>query len=268
MKTIKIAVFGDLVGVTGRDLLKRHLPSLKKQYAFDVVIVNGENCAHGKGITPAIAQDLHALGVAVITSGNHIWDKKEIIPYIATTDRLLRPLNYPSGCPGVGAVIIEHDGIKIGIINTLGRVFMNVHPDCPFQTTHKMVSEMRSRADIIIVDFHAETTSEKLGLAYYLDGTISALVGTHTHVQTADERILPGGTAYITDIGMTGSLNSMLGVTNEPLLHKFLTQMPVQHIVAKNQPYIISGAVISIDRETKQTVSIERIYKVDTESLQ
>ena len=262
-KIITVALMGDLVGSTGRALLKKHLPSLVQQYAIDVTVVNGENCAHGKGITPTIVKELLDMGVDVITSGNHIWDKKEIIPFLKTTDKLLRPLNYPPHCPGVGATIIEKHGISIGIMNLLGRVFMNVHPDCPFRVGLESIEKMRAKTNIILVDFHAEATAEKLGLAYYLDGKISALVGTHTHIQTADERILPNGTAYITDIGMAGSLNSMIGITIEPMLHKFLTQMPVQHVVANTPPFIMSGVVITIDTETGKSLSIERIYCVD-----
>ncbi len=263
MSVVTIAFFGDLVGSPGRKLLEKHLPLLKAEHSIDVVIANGENCAHGKGITPPIAQELFAMGVDVITSGNHIWDKKEIIPFLYKNDRLLRPLNYPVECPGKGTVIIEYAGIKIGVINALGRVFMNTHSDCPFKATYNAVCELKKITPLIVVDFHAETTSEKLGLAFYLDGHVSAVVGTHTHVQTADERILPGGTAYITDLGMAGSLNSMLGVTIEPLIQKFLTQMPVQHVVAMTPPFVISGVVVTIDTQTGKAESIKRFFIVD-----
>ncbi len=265
MKSVTIAFFGDLVGNPGRALLQKYLPVIKHDYGASFTIVNGENCAHGKGITPSIADELFSMGVDVITSGNHIWDKKEIIPFLQKTDRVLRPVNYPTQCPGKGAVLIEHQGVMIGVVNALGRVFMNTHSDCPFNATRAAIEELRKVTPVVVVDFHAETTSEKLGLAFYLDGNISAVVGTHTHVQTADERILPGGTAYITDLGMAGSLNSMLGVTIEPLIHKFLTQMPVQHVVATNSPFVISGVVVTIDTLTGKAQSIKRFFIVDHE---
>ena len=267
MSLLRIGMFGDIVGNTGRDLFARHIAALRTEYKLDAVTINGENSANGKGITPQIVEFLQNLGVDVVTTGNHIWDKKDIIPYIQQHDSVIRPANYPSSCPGKGFTIFSCKGYKIAVVNLMGRVFMKQQLDCPFKTIDSLLTFIKSKTSIVLVDMHAETTSEKLGIAYYLDGRVSAVVGTHTHVQTADERVLPRGTAYLTDLGMGGSLNSMIGLIKEPLIHGFLDQMPVRHEVDTEPPYVLSGAVITVDATTGKAISIERIYKVDTESL-
>jgi 2',3'-cyclic-nucleotide 2'-phosphodiesterase len=267
MSTVKVIMLGDLVGATGRQLLKKHLPTLQEKHQPDLVIVNGENSAHGKGITAKIVKELKDMGVDIITTGNHIWDKKDIIPYLEENTDVLRPDNYPEGCPGVGVTTIEKNGHTFGVVNLMGRVFMGIHGDCPFRKADTIIKELKKTTPLIFVDFHAEATSEKLGMGYYLEGRVSAVVGTHTHIQTSDWRILPGGTAYITDLGMAGTLNSMIGVTKEPILHRFLYQMPQRHEVAIEPPFVMSGVVITVDAQTGKAVIIEQIYIVDEEPL-
>lgn len=267
MSLLRIGMFGDIVGNTGRDIFARHIGALKNSYKLDGIIINGENSANGKGVTPQIVEFLKNLGVDVVTTGNHIWDKKDIISYIQNHDDIIRPANYPSTCPGKGFTIFTCKGHKVAVVNLMGRVFMRQQLDCPFKTADSLLTFIRSKTNIILVDMHAETTSEKLGIAYYLDGRVSGIVGTHTHVQTADQRVLPGGTAYITDLGMGGSLNSMIGLIKQPLINGFLDQMPVRHEVDTEPPYVVSGVVITIDTATGKATDIERIYKVDTEPL-
>ncbi len=267
MSIFTVIFFGDLVGSPGRKLFKKHCALLKKKHNVDMVIVNGENSADGRGITPQIADELFSFGATVITTGNHIWDKKEVYPYLEQNHLLLRPANYPPGCPGVGFTILECGGQKVGVINLMGRVFMNVQSDCPFRSAQEIIQQMRDITPLIFVDFHAETTSEKLGIGFFLDGKVSAVVGTHTHIQTSDARILPQGTAYITDLGMAGSLNSMIGVTVEPLLFKFLQQMPTRHEVSKEAPFVISGLIVKVDTETGKSVETESFYSVDSDPL-
>ncbi|MCF7900049.1 TIGR00282 family metallophosphoesterase [Candidatus Babeliales bacterium] len=267
MNTVKVILLGDVVGETGRKLLRKNLPLFKELYKPDLIIVNGENSAHGKGITPKIAEEWQELGVDVITTGNHVWDKQEIIPYLKEHTHVLRPANYPEGCPGVGVTTITKNGHTFGVINVIGRVFMGMHGDCPFRKVEELVTELRKETPLIFVDFHAEATSEKLGMGYFLEGKVSAVVGTHTHIQTADARILPGGTAYITDLGMAGSLNSMIGVTKDPILNRFLYQMPQRHEVAVDAPFVMSGVVVTVDAQTGKALKIESIYKVDEDPL-
>ncbi len=267
MSLLRIGIFGDIVGNTGRDIFARHIGGLRTTYKLDGIIINGENSANGKGITPQIVEFLKQQGVDVITTGNHVWDKKEIIPFLQSHDDVIRPANFPSGCPGKGFTIFTCKGHKVAVINLMGRVFMRQQVDCPFKTVDSLLTLVRSKTPIVLVDMHAEITAEKLGLAYHLDGKVSGVVGTHTHVQTADERVLPGGTAYITDLGMGGSLNSMIGLVKEPLVQGFLNQMPVRHEVDTEPPYVLSGVVITIDATTGKSTAIERIYKVDTEPL-
>lgn len=266
MKTIRILCVGDVVGATGRSILQKHLNRIRTQYKIDAVIVNGENSAQGKGITPPIVTFFRELGVNVITTGNHVWDKRDIIPYIsANKDHLLRPANYPSETPGVGVTTVNINGVTVGVINLQGRVFMRELVDCPFRSAASILTYLQHRTKVIIVDFHAETTSEKMALAYYLDGKVSGFVGTHTHIQTADERILPGGTAYITDLGMVGSLNSMIGMKKEPIIQQFLTQMPTKYTVDTSAPGVLSGVWMEIDCDTGKAVKIERIRIVDND---
>jgi metallophosphoesterase (TIGR00282 family) len=264
MDLVKLLCVGDVVGTTGRTMFQKHIGRLREQYALDGIIVNGENSAHGKGITSRIVHFFKHNGVDVITSGNHVWYHKEVYNYMRENTDLLRPANYPSGVPGVGATTFTTAaGVKVGVINLQGRVFMRDNLDCPFKTADSILTYLKSKASIIIVDFHAEATSEKQALGYFLDGRVSAVVGTHTHIQTADERILPGGTAYITDLGMVGSLNSMLGMKKEPIIEHFLTQMPTKFKVDFSQPLVLWGAVITCDAWSGKAVAIERVAIID-----
>ena len=251
-------VLGDIVGRTGRRLVERLLPELRDRYRPGLIVANGENAAGGAGITPGLAEELFASGVHILTSGNHIWDKKEIVPYITREPRLIRPANYPKGTPGKGWVVTEGaGGIPIAVVNFSGRVFMR-DLDCPFQGVDRLLPQLEEQARIILLDFHAEATSEKQALGWYLDGRVTAVFGTHTHVQTADERILPGGTAYITDIGMTGPAEGVIGVDREMVLQRFISQMPQRFKPAKG-PGELNGIVIDVDEVTGQSRGIERI---------
>lgn len=265
--TLKILLIGDLFGKTGRDIFARHINTIRAEHTIDATIVNGENSADGKGITPEIAQFFKKHDVAVVTTGNHVWDKKDIIPYMSEHDTVLRPANYPDECPGTGMTFFTCKGYKVGVINLMGRTFMPMQLDCPLEKAQELVEEARKVTPIILVDMHAETTYEKACLGFFLDGKVSAVVGTHTHVQTADAKILPQGTAYLSDLGMGGSLNSMIGATKEPLIKKFLTQMPCRHGVATDAPYVLSGAVVTIDAVTGKALDIKTVYIVDSEPL-
>ena len=204
-------------------------------------------------------------GADVITTGNHIWARKEIYSYLAENNDVLRPANFPSACPGTGITTFKCAGLTVGVINLQGRIFMKEMVDCPFKAAESLLTYLKYKTNIIFVDFHAEATSEKLGMAYFLDGRVSAVVGTHTHVQTADERILPGGTAYITDLGMAGALNSMIGMKKESVLKTFLTQMPSKFEVDTNAPAIMCAVLIDIDKSTGKALKIERIQVIDDE---
>lgn len=260
---LRILFIGDVVGSPGRAMLQKHLNRMREQYKLDAVIVNGENCADGRGITPRIMEYFKHLKVDVVTSGNHIWDKKDIIPYLETHRDLLRPANFPSECPGVGVTIFQVKGQPVAIINVQGRVFMKEHLDCPFKTVESILTYLRDKTNTIFIDFHAETTAEKAALAHCFDGRISGLVGTHTHVQTADEQILPAGTAFITDLGMVGALNSSLGMKLDSIIHHFKTQMPVRFTVETEGPIVLSGAWIEVDANTGKAIKIERVRMVD-----
>lgn len=253
----KILYLGDIIGGVGRSALKTLLPRLLKRYKPNLVIANGENSAGGFGITPAIFEELISLGVDVVTSGNHIWDKKEIIDYIGTTEKLIRPANYPADAPGHGYAVVTTDmGVKVGVLNLSGRVFMD-SIECPFTTGMELVAELSKETSIIVVDMHAEATSEKIALGWYLDGLVSAVIGSHTHVQTADERILPEGTAFITDAGMTGPIDSVIGVDKDIIIKKFLTNMPMRFEVATDNPEL-QGVFLEIESDGK-AVKIERV---------
>lgn len=258
---MRILMIGDIVGRAGRKAVKETLTTIRQELKLDMIVANGENAAGGNGITGEIARDLFGFGVDVITSGNHIWDKKEIIPYIDREPRLLRPANYPPGTPGKGVGVYKINGINVGIINLSGRVYLP-SMDCPFRMADELINSICQQTNIILVDFHAEATSEKVALGWHLDGRVSAVVGTHTHIQTADERVLPGGTAYITDMGMTGPYNSVIGVKVDLVLQKFTTQMPVRFEVAEG-PYQFNAVVIEVDDETGKAESIDRIYNVE-----
>jgi metallophosphoesterase (TIGR00282 family) len=255
---MKILMIGDVVGKPGRQALAQFLRKVQEAHDIDLTIANGENAAGGFGITPDTAQDLLRLGVDVITSGNHIWDKKDVLGFIPKESRLLRPLNYPPGAPGYGSIVVTaRGGTKVAVLNVSGRVFMNDF-DCPFRTTLAEIEAIAGEARVRVVDIHAEATSEKVAFGRFLDGRVSAVVGTHTHIQTADERILPGGTAYISDLGMTGPSESVIGVEPEIVIRKFLTGMPERFETAKLHPQL-QGVVIEIDPGSGQAQRIERI---------
>jgi metallophosphoesterase (TIGR00282 family) len=255
---VKLLFIGDIIGKPGRQAVSRELHRLVDRYMVDLVIANGENAAGGFGITEETANDLYKCGIHVLTSGNHIWDKKDSLDFINREEKLLRPANYPDGTPGRGsAIFMTAGGAKIAVINLEGRVFMN-NLDCPFRTADREIERLRAETPIIFVDFHAEATSEKASLGWYLDGRVSAMIGTHTHIQTADERILPDGTAYLTDAGMTGGFDSVIGVRKEEAITKFLSQLPVKFDIAKNN-LRLNGAVIVVDEISGKALNIERI---------
>ena len=257
---MKILFVGDVVGRTGRNALSIRLGRLVDRHEVDLVVVNGENAAAGFGLTLDIVREFFDLGVDVITSGNHIWDKKEIFEHLDREPRLLRPANYPPGLPGRGSGVYETNaGIPVGIVNLEGRVFMN-NLECPFRCADALIDDLRRQTPIILVDFHAEATSEKVAMGHYLDGRVSAVVGTHTHVQTADEQILSGGTAYLTDAGMTGSLDAVIGIRKELAIERFLTQLPVRFEVAKKDP-VLCGVLFTIDEDTGRAQAVQRIFE-------
>lgn len=255
---MKVLFIGDIVGKAGRRAIKEGLPPLVDRLKIDFIIANAENAAGGFGITETVATEIFSLGVNILTSGNHIWDKRDSIPYILEEKRLLRPANYPAEAPGRGSVVAETpSGEKLAVLNLSGRVFMK-NLDCPFVSVEKMLPVIKEQTEVIIVDFHAEATSEKNAFGWFLDGKVSAVMGTHTHVQTADERILPDGTAYITDAGMTGPVNSIIGVKKELIIEKFLTQMPVRFETAKGAT-MMSCVVMDIDPATGKSTDIQRL---------
>lgn len=255
---MRILFIGDIIGSPGREAVKEMLPEIREKNKIDFTIVNAENAAGGFGITPKVLNELFFCGVDVATSGNHIWDKKEVMEVIDKEERLLRPANYPEGVAGKGfGIYIAKDGIKIGVLNLEGRVYL-ANIDCPFKTSKLLIRKMKETADIIIVDFHAEITSEKIALGWYLDGEVSAVIGTHTHIQTADERILPGGTAYITDAGMTGGYDSVIGIKKEIALQRFLFHIPVKFELS-SENIKLSGVIMEIDEKTGKALDIKRV---------
>lgn len=257
---MKILVIGDIVGSPGREAISSLIPQLKKEYDLELIIANGENAAGGSGITPKIARELFSFSIDVITTGDHIWKKREIVEIIDSEERILRPANYPSSVPGKGSVVLKgKSGLDIGIINLVGRIFMSPL-ECPFKVARNQVSKLREKTSIIIVDIHAEATSEKLAMGWYLDGLVSAVLGTHTHIQTADERVLPKGSAYITDLGMTGPFDSVLGRRVEQILERFITGMPTRFEMAEGNIQL-QGVVCDIDPKTGRANSIERIQR-------
>ena len=259
---MKVLFIGDIFGEPGRRALARAVPRLVAQRQIDIVIGNGENAAGGFGITPELAEELFDLGLSVITTGNHAWDKKEILDYFPRQPRLLRPANYPSGVPGNGSVVVESaGGEQLGVLQLMGRAYMPTL-DCPFQVAKKELAALKKRTAAVIVDMHAEATSEKMAMGHYLDGEVVAVVGTHTHVQTADDQILPKGTAYLTDIGMTGPLHSVIGVKKELAIEKFLTGMPRRFEVASG-PSVFCAVLLELDARLGKALSIERIRIID-----
>ena len=254
---MNILMVGDVYGEPGRAAITNLLPKLRQQHAIDLVVVNVENAAAGFGVTPQIAREVLDQGADVMTSGNHIWDKKEIVEYITKENLLLRPANFPAGTPGVGHVTVKAGPHRVAVVNLMGRVFMSAI-DCPFRKADEILNELTKETRVVLVDMHAEATSESVAMGWYLDGRVSAVVGTHRHVQTADERVLPGGTAYITDLGMTGPIDSVIGVDKDLILQRFLTQMPVRFEAAKG-PAALHGVVITVDPETGRASDIVRI---------
>jgi len=261
---MKILFIGDIVGKPGREIIRKGLRGLSDQLDVDLVIANAENAAAGFGVTKDIGDTLLESGVHVMTSGNHIWAKKEVIEYIAAEPRLLRPANYPAGVPGRGAYLAQTgDGRAVGVINVMGRVFMQSIDD-PFAVVLKEIEAIRGRTRVIVVDFHAEATSEKMAMGWHLDGKVTLVVGTHTHVQTADERVLPNGTAYITDAGMTGPHDSIIGMEREPSLARFLNGMPSRYEPATGNPRL-NGVVVEADDKTGRALSISRVSYAEKE---
>lgn len=255
---MKLLFIGDIVGQPGRRAVKELLPRLKERHQIDVVIANGENSAGGSGITPRTAEEIFAAGVHGITCGDHLWDQKEVVELMANEPRFVRPANYPEGVPGKGSTVIRVDGKPpVGILNLQGRTFMAALEN-PFHCAVVLVEALRREAKIILVDFHAEATSEKIAMARMLDGKVSALVGTHTHVQTADEQIFPGGTAFLCDAGFTGPSESVLGREIEPVIKRFLTNQPQKFDVAKGRVFL-HGALIEIDNDTGHASGIQRV---------
>ncbi len=263
---MRVLFIGDIVGKPGREMVRKGLRGLVEHHDVDLVIANAENSAAGFGITRDIGDALREYGVDVMTSGNHIWDKKEAIEYIATEPRLLRPANYPAGVPGRGSYVAQTgDGRAVGVVNVMGRVFM-LNIDDPFAVVLREIEAIRHRARVIIVDFHAEATSEKIAMGWHLDGKVTLVVGTHTHVQTADERVLPGGTAYLTDAGMTGPHDSIIGMEREPALARFLTGMPSRFEPATGNPRL-NGVVVDADEKTGRATAVTRISYSEQELM-
>ncbi|MGO0122753.1 TIGR00282 family metallophosphoesterase [Desulfothermobacter acidiphilus] len=260
---LRILLIGDIVGRPGRRAVKEKLPLLRQRYQPDLVVANGENAAGGNGLTPAVAQELFAAGIDVLTGGNHIWDKREIFSLLDEETRIVRPANYPPGAPGMGYGIFPAGEHKVAVANLCGRVFM-ADLDCPFRLMEALLEEIRARTPLVVVDFHAEATSEKMAFGWYLAGKVTAVIGTHTHVQTADERILPGGTAYITDVGMTGPRDGVIGMKREVIIEKFLSQLPRRFEVAPG-PYQLNACLVTADAPSGQALSIERVQLYENE---
>jgi metallophosphoesterase (TIGR00282 family) len=254
---MKVVFIGDIVGNVGRETVKRLLPWIKDKYQPHIIIANGENAAGGRGITAAIARELFEGGVHGITMGNHTWDNRDIFEFIDDEPRLIRPANLPPGTPGAGSAIIKVGSKELAIVNLIGRTFLPPS-DCPFRAAEDIVDEMRRRTKCVLVDFHAEATSEKIAMGWHLDGLASFVVGTHPHVQTNDDRILPQGTAYLTDAGMTGPRDGVLGMERETVIRKFMTGLPARFQVADTK-WVLSGAFVDIDEATGRAIRIEKI---------
>jgi 2',3'-cyclic-nucleotide 2'-phosphodiesterase len=257
---IRILFLGDIVGEPGRRAVQEWLPKLKEELSLDFIIVNGENSAAGRGITPKICIGLLRAGAAVVTTGDHVWDQKEIIGYFPTEPRLLRPANYPSGVPGAGHVVLETKKGKVAVLNLQGRVFMNPPLDNPFPCIQALVEEVRKETPVIFLDFHAEATSEKVAMGWHLDGKVSAVVGTHTHVPTSDERILPGGTAFLCDAGMCGPEDSCIGSQIEPVLDRYMNSMPARFGIGRGRVRI-NGVFVDVDATTGKATQMQRVVR-------
>jgi 2',3'-cyclic-nucleotide 2'-phosphodiesterase len=255
---LRLLFLGDIIGEPGRSAVIAMVPKLKEEWEIDFVVANGENAAAGRGITGKISIDLLRAGIAVITTGDHIWDQKDVISYIETEPRLLRPLNYPPGTPGHGSIVLETAKGKVGVINVQGRTFMLPNLENPFRLIEDEVRWMQEETRVIFVDVHAETTSEKIAMGRFLDGKVSAVAGTHTHVQTADEQIFEGGTAFICDVGMCGPTRSILGREIQPILQRFLSSMPVVFPVARGE-IKLHGLLVDIDETTGRALAVRRV---------
>jgi 2',3'-cyclic-nucleotide 2'-phosphodiesterase len=255
---LRLLFLGDIIGEPGRKAVIEMLPALKSSWGLDFVVANGENAAAGRGITPKLAIDLLRCGVAVITTGDHVWDQKDVVGFIETEPRLLRPINYPEGTPGGGSIVLETAKGKVGVINVQGRTFMLPALENPFRQVWAEVEQIRTQTPVIFVDVHAETTSEKIALGRFLDGKVSAVAGTHTHVQTADEQIFPGGTAFICDVGMCGPTESVLGREIQPIVQRFYSSMPINFPVARGEVKL-HGLMVDIDEESGRALAVQRI---------
>ena len=260
---MRVLAIGDVVGKSGRDILKSKLKGIIKEQNIDMVIANGENAAAGNGLTYPVMNELYHSGIDVITMGNHVWGKREILDFIEHEHNLIRPANFPENTPGKGSTLYRYKNICIGVVNVLGRVYMHPTLDCPFKTVEQEIEKLKKHTKIILVDFHAEASSEKMALGWHMDGKASAVFGTHTHVQTADERVFPKGTAYITDLGMTGPYNGILGVDREIIINKFLTQMPARFELSYDTAAQLNGVVIEIDENTGKSKKIKRIQIIE-----
>lgn len=255
---MRILFIGDIVGEPGRRLIRELVPRIRQKRSIDVVIANAENAAGGSGITPSIAEELFGCEVDVITSGDHIWKRKEIMDTLDSSMYILRPLNYPENVPGHGSCVFQtEDGLKVGVVNMVGRVFME-SVECPFRVGMAEIEKLKDKTSIILVDVHAEATSEKIALSYYFDGLITALCGTHTHVPTADEKVTEKGTAYITDVGMTGPHKSVIGRRAEQIITRFITQLPTRFEMAE-EDLRLQGVIIDVDEKTGKAIAIKRI---------
>lgn len=257
---INVLCLGDIVGKPGREVLKARLSKIQAENDIHFTIVNIENAAAGFGLTKKVYNDIAHLDIQVFTSGNHIFDKKELVDDLHQLPNVIRPINYSDTAPGKGAILVEHGDYKVAVVNAIGRVFMNTY-DSPFKAMSTILPALKEETSVIIVDFHGEATSEKQAMGYYLDGKVSAVYGTHTHVQTADNRILEKGTGYMTDIGMTGHKNSILGMKKEPIIQKFLDNMPARFETHKNGLAMTTGVVFSIDQKSGKTIATKRIYE-------
>src|SRR5438552_15128486 len=255
---LTVLFLGDIVGEPGRTAVIDRLPELKEKHALDFIVVNGENAAGGRGITGKITIDLLRAGVSVVTTGDHIWDQKDIFSFLNLEPRLLRPLNYPAGAPGNGSIVLETAKGKVGVINVQGRTFMQPILENPFRTVEEVVEKMRQETTNILVDVHGETTSEKIAMGRFLDGKVSAVIGTHTHVQTADEQIFPGGTAFMCDAGMCGPINSILVRAIEPIMNRFVSNLPASFPVASGEVRL-RGTLIEVDESTGRALRITRV---------
>lgn len=258
---MKILCIGDVMGCIGREIIARLLPEIKENHGIDFVIANGENAAHGIGITKNVYEELIDIGINAVTLGNHTWGCKDVIPLLLHKNNIIRPANFDGDCPGRGSMLINAGDKKIGIVNVIGRTYMNPC-SCPFECAKREIAKLKKQTPIVLVDFHAEATSEKAALGWYLDGKASAVFGTHTHIQTADEMILPKGTGYITDLGMTGPQHSVLGMDRHIIIDKFIKSMPQKFILAEGKGQLC-GAIFDIDEQTGKCGKVERIFIKD-----